>query len=48
MAQKGTRCSKCSNTDRLLTLIRGVALYSTPPLITLTLLIHEVRTLVGS
>jgi hypothetical protein len=48
MARKGTRCSKCSTTDRLLMLIRGVALYSTPPLITLTLLIHEVRSFVGS
>lgn len=48
MTRKGTRCSKCSNTDRLLALIRGVALCSTPPLIALTLLMHEVRSFVGS
>jgi hypothetical protein len=47
MARKGTRCSKCSKTDRLLMWIRGAALCSTPPLISLTLLIHEVRGFVG-
>ncbi|MEA5367161.1 hypothetical protein VA596_47075 [Amycolatopsis sp., V23-08] len=42
------RCSECSKVDRALRLIRGAALASTPPLITLTLLVHEVRGLVGS
>jgi hypothetical protein len=46
-AHRGTRCSKCGKTDRLLALIRGAALSSTP-LIALTLLIHEVRGFVGS
>lgn len=48
MPRRGTRCRKCSKTDRLLALIRGVALSSTPPLIALTLLVHEVRGFVGS
>jgi hypothetical protein len=34
--------------NRLLVLIRGVALSSTPPLIALALLVHEVRGFVTS
>ena len=48
MAPRGTRCRKCSSTDRLLVVIRGVALSSTPPLIALALLAHEVSPFVVS
>lgn len=48
MSNDRPRCSECSKVDKLLKLIRGAALSSTPPLIALTLLVHEVRSFVGS
>jgi hypothetical protein len=39
----GTGCTKCSSIYRLLVVIRGAALASTPPLIALAVLTHEVR-----
>jgi hypothetical protein len=48
MPEDGPRCSECSKMSTLLVLIRSVAPASTPPLIALTLLVHEVRGFVGS
>jgi len=46
MPEEGSRCSECSKLDRLYRLMRGVMLCGTPPLIALTLLVHEIRGLI--